>query len=52
MSYDELEKSNEDEGDINNNSINLEDDYQLIETTNIMNDYLNLSKNTYAFINK
>ena len=52
MSYDELEKSNEDESDINNNSINLEDDYQLIETTNIMNDYLNLSKNTYAFINK
>ena len=52
MSYDELEKSKEDEGDINNNSINLEDDYQLIETTNIMNDYLNLSKNTYAFINK
>ena len=52
MSYDELEKSNEDESDINNNSINLEDDYQLIETTNIMNDYLNLSKNIYAFINK
>jgi carboxyl-terminal processing protease len=52
MSYDELEKSNVDESDINNNSINLEDDYQLIETTNIMNDYLNLSKNTYAFINK
>jgi carboxyl-terminal processing protease len=44
MSYDELEKSKEDESDINNNSINLEDDYQLIETTNIMNDYLNLSK--------
>ena len=52
MSYDELEKSKEDESDINNNSINLEDDYQLIETTNIMNDYLNLSKKTYAFINK
>ena len=52
MSYDELEKSKEDESDINNNSINLEDDYQLIETTNIMNDYLNLSKNKYAFINK
>ena len=52
MSYDELEKSKEDGTDINNNSINLEDDYQLIETTNIMNDYLNLSKNTYAFINK
>ena len=52
MSYDELGKSKEDESDINNNSINLEDDYQLIETTNIMNDYLNLSKNTLAFINK
>ena len=43
-SYDELEKNNDDDNDININSINLKSDYQLIETTNIMNDYLNLSK--------
>ena len=42
-SYDELEKNNND-NDTNINSINLKSDYQLIETTNIMNDYLNLSK--------
>ena len=43
-SYDELEKNNDDGSNININSINLKTDYQLIETTNIMNDYLNLSK--------
>ena len=43
-SYDELEKNNDDDSNININSINLKTDYQLIETTNIMNDYLNLSK--------
>ena len=43
-SYDELEKNNDDDNDTNINSINLKSDYQLIETTNIMNDYLNLSK--------
>ena len=45
MSYDELEEYNQQE-DINNNSINLKNDYQLIESTNIMNDFLNLSKKT------
>ena len=43
-SYDEFEKNNDDDSNININSINLKTDYQLIETTNIMNDYLNLSK--------
>ena len=43
-SYDEFEKNNNDDSNININSINLKTDYQLIETTNIMNDYLNLSK--------
>ena len=43
-SYDELEKNNDDDNNTNINSINLKSDYQLIETTNIMNDYLNLSK--------
>ena len=43
-SYDEHKKNNDDDNDTNINSINLKSDYQLIETTNIMNDYLNLSK--------
>ena len=46
ITYDELEESNENENDINTNSINLKTDYQLIESTNIMNDYLNFSKKT------
>ena len=46
ITYDELEKFNENENDINTNSINLKTDYQLIESTNIMNDYLNFSKKT------
>ena len=46
MSYEKLEEFNESEEDINGNSINLENDYQLIEPTNIMNDFLNLSKKT------
>ena len=33
--------------DINsNNAINIKTDYQLLETTNIMNDFLNLNKKT------
>jgi|TARA_B100001093_G_scaffold215471_1_gene206731 carboxyl-terminal processing protease len=46
ISYDELEEFNENENDINTNSINLKTDYQLIESTNIMNDYLNFRKKT------
>jgi len=47
ISYKELEESNEDD-DTNNNSINLENDFQLIESTNIMNDFLNLSKISFT----
>ncbi len=46
ITYDELEEFNENENDINTNSINLKTDYQLIESTNIMNDYLNFNKKT------
>ena len=45
ITYDELEEYNENENNINN-SINLKNDYQLLETTNIMNDFLNLNKKT------
>ncbi len=45
ITYDELEEYNENEKNINN-SINLKSDYQLLETTNIMNDFLNLNKKT------
>jgi hypothetical protein len=48
ISYDELEEFNENENDINTNSINLKTDYQLIESTNIMNDYLNLYQKKYT----
>ena len=48
ITYDELEKFNENENDINTNSINLKTDYQLIESTNIMNDYLNLYQKKYT----
>ena len=47
ITYDELEEFNENENDINTNSINLKTDYQLIESTNIMNDYLNLYQKKY-----
>ena len=47
ITYDELEEFNENENDINTNSINLKTDYQLIESTNIMNDYLNLIEKKY-----
>ena len=45
ITYDELEEYNKNENNINN-SINLKNDYQLLETTNIMNDFLNLNKKT------
>jgi carboxyl-terminal processing protease len=48
ITYDELEEFNENENDINTNSINLKTDYQLIESTNIMNDYLNLYQKKYT----
>ena len=45
ITYDELEEYNKNENNINN-SINLKSDYQLLDTTNIMNDFLNLNKKT------
>jgi carboxyl-terminal processing protease len=48
ISIDELEEFNENENDIDTNSINLKTDYQLIESTNIMNDYLNLYQKKYT----
>ena len=38
-SFEEMEDYNDSENDFSN-SINLEDDYQLIESTNIMKDFL------------
>ena len=43
ISYKEMENFNESDTSIENN-INLIDDYQLIESTNIINDFINLEK--------
>ncbi len=43
ISYKEMEDFNESDNSIENN-INLIDDYQLIESTNIINDFINLEK--------
>ena len=43
ISYKEMEDFNESDTNIENN-INLIDDYQLIETTNIINDFIDLEK--------
>ena len=43
ISYEEMEDFNESETSIENN-INLIDDYQLIESTNIINDFIDLEK--------
>ena len=43
ISYKEMEDFNESDTSIENN-INLIDDYQLIESTNIINDFINLEK--------
>jgi len=42
MSYKEMEDFNDNENNINSNSINLTNDYQLIESTNIINDFVKL----------
>ncbi len=42
MSYKEMEDFNDNEDNINSNSINLTNDYQLIESTNIINDFVKL----------
>tara|TARA_Y100000766_G_scaffold133535_1_gene114924 strand:+ start:762 stop:983 length:222 start_codon:yes stop_codon:yes gene_type:complete len=43
ISYKEMEDFNESDTSIENN-INLIDDYQLIESTNIINDFIDLEK--------
>ena len=43
ISYKEMEDFNESDTTIENN-INLIDDYQLIESTNIINDFIDLEK--------
>ena len=48
LTYSEMEEFNDNEDDFNNNMINLKNDYQLIESTNIINDYLNLDKKLLA----
>ena len=43
ISYKEMEDFNESDTSLENN-INLTDDYQLIESTNIINDFIDLEK--------
>ncbi len=45
-SYEEMQESSD--ANITSSTINLEDDYQLIESTNIINDYIELNKK-FAF---
>ena len=45
-SYKEMEDFNDDEEDFNENIIDLKNDYQLLESTKIINDFINLSKKT------
>ena len=41
-----MEDFNYDEEDFNENLIDLKNDYQLLESTKIINDFINLSKKT------
>ena len=43
-SFEEMENFKDDKDSLNQNSINLEHDYLLIESTKIINDFLNFSK--------
>ena len=45
-SYKEMEDFNDDEEDFSENLIDLKNDYQLLESTKIINDFINLSKKT------
>jgi len=45
-SYKEMQDFNDDEDDFNENLIDLKNDYQLLESTKIINDFINLSKKT------
>ena len=51
LTYSEMEEFNDNEDDFNNNMINLKNDYQLIESTNIINDFLNIeNKNILSLV--
>ena len=53
LTYSEMEEFNDNEDDFNNNMINLKNDYQLIESTNIINDFLNIeNKNILSLVKK
>ena len=43
-SFEEMENFKDNKDSLDQNSINLEDDYLLIESTKIINDFLNFSK--------
>ena len=45
-SYKEMKDFNDDKEDFNENLIDLKNDYQLLESTKIINDFINLSKKT------
>ena len=45
-SYKEMEDFNDDEENFNENLIDLKNDYELLESTKIINDFINLSKKT------
>jgi len=45
-SYKEMENFNDDQENFNENIIDLKKDYELLESTKIINDFINLSKDT------
>ena len=51
-SYKEMEDFNDDEENFNENLIDLKNDYQLLESTKIINDFINLSKDTMLSFTK
>ena len=51
LTYSEMEEFNDNEDDFNNKMINLKNDYQLIESTNIINDFLDIeNKNIFSLV--
>ena len=51
-SYKEMEDFNDDEENFNENLIDLKNDYELLESTKIINDFINLSKDTMLSFTK
>tara|TARA_B000000437_G_scaffold24087_1_gene16581 strand:+ start:4196 stop:6235 length:2040 start_codon:yes stop_codon:yes gene_type:complete len=51
-SYKEMEDFNDDEENFNENLIDLKNDYELLESTKIINDFINLSKKTMLSFTK